>query len=82
MPSIGLDDDSSPPPPDDLSIPHMSDFPDAGGWETSTFTPGRAENVRSDTPLTSSRQTSPSPYDDESLEGGLMEYHPLINGEP
>lgn len=75
-PPVGLDDHSSPPPPDDLSIPRMSDFPDAGDWETFGFTPGRAESARSDTPLAS------SPYDDESLQEGLTEYHPLINGKP
>lgn len=75
-PSVELDDLSSPHRPDNLRIPHMSDFPDAGDWETFGFTPGRAESVRSD------RQTSPSLYDDESLQEGLTEYHPLINGKP
>jgi hypothetical protein len=81
-PPVGLDDHSSPPPPDDLSIPRMSDVPDTGDWEPFGRTPGRAESVRSDTPLVSSCQTPPSHFDDESLQEGLTEYHPLINGKP
>ena len=81
-PSVKRDDHSSPHPPDNLSILHMSDFPDPGDWETFGFTPARAESVRSDTHFVSSSQTSSSPYDDESLQEGLTEYHPLINGKP
>jgi hypothetical protein len=81
-PSVELDDHSSPSPPDDLSILPMSDFHDAGDWETFGFAVGRADSLRSDPPLASPRRTSPSPYDDESPQGGFTEYHPLINGRP
>ena len=78
--SIEFNDHSSPPPPDDLGIPdvpHLSDFHDAGDGENFDFAIG---SERSGPPLTSSCQTSPSPYDEESLQRGFTKYHPLIYG--
>ena len=81
--SIESNDHSSLPPPEDLGIPdapRLSDFHDAGDWETFDFAVSSAE--RPGPPLTSSCQTSPLPYDEESPQRGFTKYHPLIYGMP
>jgi len=81
--SIESDDHLSPPPPEDLGILdalRLSDFHDAGDWETFDFAVSSAE--RPGPPLTSSCRTSPLPYDEESPQRGFTEYHPLIYSMP
>ena len=79
--SVELDDHLSAPPSDDLEIPdtqRLSDFHDAGDWETFGFTVGSTE--RYSLPPTSSCRTSPLPYDEDLSQRGFTEYHPLIDG--